>query len=199
MSNVHAAKAASTASSIPVRQLLEKVVGTISVTVPTRAHGGKFPSSDGGGRYLQFAQNVRGGVVNYFVHDDEPLKFYGKKIIADVEIWQKTLADGRAFLYVDLRPQQSTDTPPTHRLVVMSVKKEDLQLQDDFVAFETPAPLVGTIVVVPIDSKVIIKAPVVETENKVTNINSAAATEAATSPATSAMLEEFARKWNGNK
>ena len=137
--------------------------GSISIMVPASARPGRFPAPGSRGlspwcaQYAQFTQNVKGGVVNLFVHDENPTLFLGKKIVADAEVWQKELKDGRKYLYVDLRPV-AAGTKPTHRLVVMSVKKEELQLQDDFITFQTPEPLVGTIVVAPVGSKVLIKA-----------------------------------------
>ena len=132
------------------------------MTVPSTAEEGEYPSDAGPQKFVRFAQNVKGGVVNFFVHDDEPTRFLGKKIIAEVEIWEKTLADGRKFLYVDLDLTSIDVIFVTHRLAVMSMKKKDVLVQKGFVTCETSAPLVGVIVIAPIESKIIIKvkAPV---------------------------------------
>ena len=202
MNNVyHAIDRVSKPKSVPVteRECLWKG-GTVLITVPVSARAWEFPSSEGGGRYVQFTKDMKGGVVNLFVHAERPGQFRGKKIVANVEIWKKTLVDGREYLYVDLRPV--ADAKPTHRLVVIAVEKKGLKIDDLSIAFGTPAPLVGTIVFAPIGSKVLIKSPpAVETKPaepdraNVTDIRRPAATSSV--PATPAMLERLAARYNG--
>ena len=158
--SIGAAPAASSPVAVLDRKMLWKG-GIIGMTVPSTAEEGEYPSEAGPQKFVRFAQNVKGGVVNFFVHDAEPTRFCGTRIVAEVEIWEKVLADGRKFLYVDLDPT-SHAMPVMHRIAVMSVKKKDVLVQKGFVTCETSAPLVGVIVIAPIESKIIIKvkAPV---------------------------------------
>ena len=201
MNNVYDAVKA--ASFVPVlnRKLVWKG-GTVSMMVPAYALEDKFPSPDGSVRYVWFAQNVGGGVVNFFVHGKKPGQLRGKKIVANAEVWQKTLADGRKYLYVNLlHPRPSSETTPTHRLVTIAVEKKGLKIDGLSIAFETPTPLTGTIVVAPIGSKVIINAPPAvpkpaePVRANVTDIRPLPAV--ASRPATPAMLERLAVKYNG--
>src|SRR3989344_3129266 len=130
--SIGAAPAASSPVAVLDRKMLWKG-GIIGMTVPSTAEEGEYPSDAGPQKFVRFAQNVKGGVVNFFVHDDEPTMFLGKKIIAEVEIWEKTLADGRKFLYVDLDLTSIDVIFVTHRLAVMSMKKKDVLVQKGFV------------------------------------------------------------------
>ena len=158
--SIDVASKATSLPFVPVEVLDRKLLwegGIISIAVPETAKEGSYPSDAGPQKFVKFAHNVKGGVVNFFVHDEEPTRLLGKKITAEVEIWEKTLADGRKFLYVDLDPTSDT-MPIMNRISVMSVKKKDVAMQEGFAAFETPAPLIGVIVVAPVESKIIIKA-----------------------------------------
>ncbi len=157
MSNASAALAASSPFTVLERKMLW-VGGVIEITVPETANEGSYPSDAGPQRFVRFAQSVKGGVVNFFVHDAEPTRLLGKKIIADVKIWEKRLADGRKFLYVDFHPTANTSSA-VHRMSVMNAQKKDIVMEEGFAAFETPAPFVGVVVVAPVGSKILIKAP----------------------------------------
>ncbi|MDP1689634.1 MAG: hypothetical protein Q8L52_00270 [bacterium] len=150
-----AVSAASPSVSVLNRQILWSG-GVISINVPPSAKEGEYPSAIGPKKFVKFAQGVKGGVVNFFVHDEDPARFCGKQIIAGIEIWQKTLVDGRKFLYVDLDLAQYAMCIP-NRIAVMSVLEKDLVFQDGMVAFETPSPLQGVIVVARADGKILTK------------------------------------------
>lgn len=124
----------------------------VSLRVPLDAREGSFPSPEGNNPYLQFAQNVRGGAVNIFVHGTEPARFRGTRVTAKVRVLKKTLADGRSFLHINLLPVQEDTVSRTHRLAVMS--ESDVILEEGFVSFKTPDPLEGMIVLAPLGSKI---------------------------------------------
>ena len=119
------------------RELLWKG-GIIEIKIPAVCREGTFEDI----KFIQFARFVKGGVVNFFVHDDNPAQHCGKTITASVQVFRKEHADGRAFLYVDLRP---ITKPATHRLVVnpqVSIVYPAL-----CVVLKTPSPLHGEIVI----------------------------------------------------
>lgn len=160
---------AAPAASSPVAVLERKMLwngGIITIAVPATAEEGEYPSDAGPNKFVRFAQNVKGGVVNFFVHDTEPTRLCGTRITAEVEVWQKTLADGREFLYVDLDPT-SNAMPVMHRLAVMSCKASDID-GSGLTVFKTPEPLQGVVVVAPAESKIWIKAQLTAIEVKKT-------------------------------
>lgn len=136
------------------RELLHAAPELVTVKVPVEAKEGSFPSDAGDNEYVQFAQHVKGGVVNFFVHGADPRRFCGETITARVEIWKKSLSDGRSFLYVDL---QQAGGAPQCRVVAMSARPERLELPGDAKTFETIEPLVGCVVLAPLDAKIVVK------------------------------------------
>lgn len=128
----------------------------ISVKVPLNASEGTVPG-DATIRYLKFIRGVKNGVINFFVHiptsDKGLTDLYGKQISAKVSVFKKSFADGRSFLYVDL---EVVEEKPTHRLSILASVRDKISIQPDegYEIFETPAPLVGAIVIVPIKSKI---------------------------------------------
>ena len=158
LSSIEAVKAASPSAPVATIATINRRMlwngGIISIVVPPTAKEGEYPSPAGPQKFIKFPITVTGGVVNVFVHDEEPTRLLGQRISAAAEIWQKTLADGRKFLHVDLDPVPG---PITHRVSVMSARKEDLIFQDGFAAFDTPMPLRGMVVAAPVDSKIRIK------------------------------------------
>ena len=160
--SIIAAPTASSSVAVLERKMLWEG-GVISIAVPETAEEGEYPSDAGPNKFVRFAQNVKGGVINFFVHDEEPTRLRGTRITAEVEIWEKTLADGRKFLYIDLDPASQV-MPVMHRLAVMSMKKKDVLVQEGFVTCETPMPLVGVIVLAPAASKILIKTKPVRTQ-----------------------------------
>lgn len=123
--------------------------GIVELKIPSTI---KTTAIDLDGRSLsfaQFARNIRGGVVNIFVHTDEPATYAGRRIAGEVEVWKKVLADGRSFIYIDIKP---VDRVPalciaTHRLIVE--QKLDLSVHPNEVVFsvQTPSPLEGIVVI----------------------------------------------------
>ena len=148
MANIGVAPAATSSpkrAPVPVkkRELLWSG-GTVEIKVPVDARYGEF--KDGKGNtlpFLKFARSVKGGMINFFVHNHK-LECRGRKIKAEVQVWRKEFEDGREFLYIDLRPVLQ-DTPFTHRLVVMS-GAPGTWLSQDGAVFETPWPLQAAII-----------------------------------------------------
>ena len=116
MSNVHPFP--SSLSKLPIkRQLLWDESETVLIKIPMNGTIGEYPSPSGAKQFLQFRQNVKGGVVNMHYHDSSLSSFFGKSVIVRPEIWLKTNSDGREFLYGFISSTDSiskTDTS-THR------------------------------------------------------------------------------------
>ncbi len=129
-------------------------VGTISIRVPVDAREGEAPLPEGAMKYVQFAQCVRGGMVNFFVHGANPARFREKRIIAKTTILKKTLPNGQEYLHVDLLPIDDQASRPTHRLAVMSGGREIAEREGQ-ILFLTPKPLGGVIVLAPVGSKIL--------------------------------------------
>ena len=113
--------------------------GIIEIKIPAICREGAFEER----KFIQFAKFVKGGVVNFFVHDDNPTQHCGKTITASVQVFRKEHADGRSFLYVDLQP---ITKPATHRLVVEPRLVFDLR-NDVLYNMMTSEPLQGTIII----------------------------------------------------
>ena len=113
--------------------------GIIEIKIPAICREGAFEER----KFIQFAKFVKGGVVNFFVHDDNPTQHCCKTITASVEVFRKEHADGRSFIYVDLQP---ITKPVTHRLVVEPRLVFDLR-NDTLYHMHTPAPLQGTVII----------------------------------------------------
>lgn len=143
----------SPASSVADRRLLWEG-GTVAIKIPTNATIGTYSSPAGAKHFLQFMQYVRGGVVNIHYHGSMLASFRGKKVLAHLQVWLKTLDDGREFLYLDLHPVSDQSAPPTKRLAVMVFKAEEIVGDENFRIFETPAPLTGTIIIAPVESQI---------------------------------------------
>jgi hypothetical protein len=151
MDRVAAAKKTTPTSSI--RKILfpqsAEQAAYVSVAVPVGAREGSFPTPNGDAKYLQFARNVKGGVVNIFVHGDGINQFRGEQIIAEAQVMEKTLQDGRVFIYIDLLPQRE-DVKATHKLVVMSAA-DVIAAPERSVSFMTPRPMEGVVILAPLD------------------------------------------------
>ncbi|OGC86573.1 hypothetical protein A3D70_00855 [Candidatus Adlerbacteria bacterium RIFCSPHIGHO2_02_FULL_54_18] len=111
--------------------------GVVQIKVPAVCREGGFEDI----KFIQFARFVKGGMVNFFVHDDSPTQYCGKIVTASMQVFRKEHADGRTFLYVDLRPIAKS---ATHRLVVEPGLVYTLR---DAVVYHTPAPLQGSIII----------------------------------------------------
>ena len=141
MTNLDVASATSSKRQ-PVAVLKRELLwdgGIIEIKIPAVCREGAFEDI----KFIQFARFVKGGVVNFFVHNQKPTLYCGKTITASVEVLCKKYADGRAFLYVDLRP---ITKPATHRLVVEPRLVFDLR-NDTLYHMHTPAPLQGTVII----------------------------------------------------
>lgn len=166
MPSIATAPAASSSASQIIRTLLWDGA-TVSMKIPTDAKEGSYPADEDNppNRFVQFVQNVKGGVVNFFYHGDNPELACGTRVIANVEIWRKALPDGRQFLYVDLDPPVKPDAAITHRIAVMSCKASDID-GSSLTVFETPEPLQGVVVVAPVESKIWTKGQLTAVEVK---------------------------------
>lgn len=136
--------------NIAVREVAEREMvwggGVVSAKVPP---GAKFlePEIDGVKlQLLQWPATVIGGMVNHFVHTNQPETVRGHKIRARVTVWRKILSVDRSFLYVDLIPVDIS-TQITHRMVVTS--HLIMAHKPGWTVLECPRPLAGTIAFLP--------------------------------------------------
>ncbi len=153
MSSLDAVPTASAHIHVPgiVRETLH-TGPIVRMKVPAGANGGSYVKDDEEIPFLQFCQNIRGGVVNFFVHTSD-CRLLGKVVTATASVLQKTLQDGRQYLYVDLVPI-ADDTPVTHRLAVMN-DIDGSWNNEDHLVFPTPEPLAGIIIFAPPGAKVV--------------------------------------------
>ena len=151
MPSLDAAPQAASSPRIPGKIVKRELLwsgGVIQVKVPVESATGCFKQGEKEIRFLRFARHVKGGVVNFFVHDAGDLElFLGQKITAEVRVYRKDYEDGRKFLYIDLlrvvAPQRVT-----HRLAVMpGTPGMQVPRPEGSVVFETPLPLHGAIVI----------------------------------------------------
>ena len=158
MSSMNAAQAASSSNPVAVvaRKKLSRTRVIILMAVPTDAREGSFTSPKETVKYLKCIQGVKGGFVQIFVRGHNPTRLIGQKIVAAVEVWKKTMANGEKYLYVDLWPLPDA-TEVTHRMSVMSVPIQQVIWQEGMVRFGTPAPRVGVIVLSSFDAKIALK------------------------------------------
>jgi hypothetical protein len=156
-----AAQATSTRAPIAVtnRELLWSG-GVIEISVPADAAERRYTEMEDDVHYLQFSRNIKGGVVNCFVHTNDT-SFLGKKITAEIAVMRKTLVDGRTYLYIDLRPVERT-TIITHRLAIVA-NEPGMWSGNDWVMFETPSPLRGAIILSAPDAKIVPNSPINQT------------------------------------
>ena len=152
MTSLGVAPATSSRVPVPVRKReLLWSDGVIEMKVPADARYGEFKNKKEGDvlPFLKFARSIKGGMINFFVHDN--LKCHEQKIRAEVQVWRKEHEDGRTFLYVDLLP---TKAAVTHRLVVVSTMPGMQSVwPKGSMLFETPTPLYGAIVLLAPDQK----------------------------------------------
>jgi len=161
MSSLGAAQRAASAN-VPVPVIAREILhegSIVMMKVPVDADDGSYPKGDERIPFLHFYIGFRGeGVMHFYVHDPDP-GFLGQRIKFRASVILKLLEDGREYLYVDLAPVPS-DTPITHRLVVMG-SDEGSWDYDDHLVFKTPPPLTGQIVFAPPEAKIIRQADVV--------------------------------------
>lgn len=96
--------------------------------------------------YLQF-----GSKIHIYLHDElDPLKFVGKKIVAQAEIWEKQMDDGTRYLYVDLMPLKNQSTAPTHKMTLVVGPVPDRYRTSHFEVIDTPTKDQGGVVLSPL-------------------------------------------------
>lgn len=117
--------------------------GTVEMKVPRGAKPGNYGEGAERINFLHFAYTVPGGVMNFFVHTDEPELYIGKHVTANAEVYRKEVSDGRSFLHIDLIP---TDRKPTHKLGIKP-QKEGAEYAPHVVVLKTPPPLKAEIVI----------------------------------------------------
>jgi len=129
-----------------------------SLVVPYESQGARVLWSESlGYEYLRLpycpvSGGSKGGCVNRFLH---PVKgqrvqtYLGRRVTVRVQIWRRTLPDGRQFLYINYLPIE--DAQPTRELVVLPTAELPEHLRRDpkseILTFPTPEPLRGLIVI----------------------------------------------------
>ncbi len=118
--------------------------GVVEVNIPKVVRASAFDDGEKKIPFIQFARLVTGGVINFFIHTDNPDTFAGKTITANVKVYRREHEDGRSFLYVDLEP---VDQPATRRLVVEPKFNLSMRASEVIRQTQTPAPLQGMVVI----------------------------------------------------
>lgn len=167
MPSIDVAKATSSSEQPEARRLLYRG-GIVEIKIPMKFKEGSYPLPDlpDGTRkqFLQFPWYVKGGVVKGFYHLRDGEKFEslkGKRVITDVEVWEKILPDGRRYRHVDLGKSGRAMRKATHTLTVLAVDKDKIVLPAHSRMFKVlnigKQELTGTIVIVPVGSKIAFK------------------------------------------
>ncbi len=152
--------ATSTKVTSPVPAIVRKCLwtgGIVRIMVPKNAKNSRYETHP----CLVFSRSIRGNVINCHVHLSLVTgDLRGKYITAIVKVMEKTLVSSdEAYLYINLMPIAS-QTPPTHRLVVLPGHLSDFKLEPNWIVFDTPAPKhpgavrAGVIVLCPPDTNV---------------------------------------------
>lgn len=150
------AAAVHAAPAIPVAVSRETLVGdmVVNMKVPMGAVDDTFIDPEGVTvPLLRFGQNVRGGWVNFFVHTADHDRIRGRFITARAALMEKVLSDGRRYMYIDLFPVED-DVTRSHRISVLTATNM-VAAEGEFLRFDTPAPLSGTIYVLPAEAKLV--------------------------------------------
>ena len=92
--------------------------GTVQITIPRDGHLGTYNGGVAPIWFYQFSKDVSGGKLNIFVHGDKPQQWQGKKLVAKAQLWNKALAGGSEFFYIDLHPEARA--APTYQLDIIS-------------------------------------------------------------------------------
>ncbi len=155
------ATAARQPATVLARDLLKEGFA-IEVDVPLEARRGQAEDEGRTIHFLQFGHKVGKegggfGYLNFFVHGESPEaleKYYGSTIVADAKLMKKSFQDGRAFMNVDLVPN---DIAPTYRIFVLfnnsAKSKEAIPYSEvDWERFDTPIPLIGAVILVPLSA-----------------------------------------------
>jgi hypothetical protein len=149
----------SSATRKPTRSLVARTKlvepGVVLIDLPITAKPGCFIEGEVKLNFLHFAEKIRFGMLNFFVHAPDPIKFHGvDNLTARAEVWEKSYTDGSKFLHIDLYPVE--DQEPTHFIVVVPKCQQYWGPKDfpyaplECVLYETPRPLQGVIAFVPL-------------------------------------------------
>ncbi len=129
----------------PARKILSRTRewsgGIVEFPIPRRAKAGSFGEGDNRIAFLKFAFEVKGGLVNFFVHSED-VSLINKKVTAFLEVHRKVFEDGGEFLHIDLIP---TEGVPTHWLQVQ--KTQSVDHPKSMTVIRTPLPLQGEILI----------------------------------------------------
>lgn len=121
--------------------------GVAKVLVARDAAAGAFAEF----KYFRFNRGFKGGMVSFFVHSENP-EIIGREITVSVQLMQRTLQDGRKYLYVDLKPTR--DVATLRIMVADSQQKRRIKIPEGSLVFDMPAPLAGAVMFLPIDAKI---------------------------------------------
>lgn len=150
----HEATSARVPRTVVKREVLWKGP-VVKVNVPEKAKMGSFPEDGKPVPFLQFPRLVTGGIINCFVHTNNPT-LRGKTIVAEMTIMRKDFADGGSFLHIDFLPTHKS-AAVTHRFA--TINGHGHKRQHGWRMFETSAPIEGTIVIAPPDAKIVESKP----------------------------------------
>lgn len=135
------------------REVVWNKGAVVRVKVPTGAKRASYVGDDMRINYFLFDQSVKNGGVRCHVHlkGEETPELRGTEVSAKVELWKKTLSNGREYLYLDfhLVPDSAV---VTHRFGVVP-RASDVTLAEGWEIFETPQPLQGAVIFTPPDAK----------------------------------------------
>lgn len=116
-----------------IETLFEGPIATVKIS--PKARRGWHPV-DKRIRFFQYAVHMKGGCINVFLHCDDST-LIGKFVRCKVTVLQKTFADGRTYLHVDLHPVER-NVDETHRLFI--VPHTDVTVLDHWKVFQTDYP-----------------------------------------------------------
>ncbi len=134
----------------PKREVTDRVLLAsgfiVSVKVPTKRNAMTVPTT--GEAYEQFGSPVKGGYLNFHLYDGKNCQRRGERIWVSAEVYEKTMEDGKKFIYVDLRP---TDAP--HLTYEMKVYQDESLMPEvmpeDATVFACPGEVKGVIAFLP--------------------------------------------------
>jgi hypothetical protein len=135
---------APTAGKVIERKLLAEGI-IISIPRPTTSRRAKTPD---GVEYEQIGQPVVGGFVNFHLYEGDKCQKRGKRIWVEVKVFEKTMDDGRKFIYFDFFP-----TDAVHLTHVRKVHAQRDTIPNDLpveaLRFDTFEPIRGTVMFIP--------------------------------------------------
>ena len=127
----------------------------ISIKVPSNAVRRTYEDDTGTEHaYVEFYLGFKGhGFVGCFLHTDDA-SCVSHTIVCQARLMQKTLMNGRAYLYVDLLPiPEHVEGVVTHQMAIR--KKGEIQVQEGWQAFDTPPPLHGQVIFYPPEADIL--------------------------------------------